>query len=200
LILIALRQLNFSERYMVVIYPILTILFVGFIKSTIDNYWALRIVIMLFVMVFLISDIFQFHRLIKIYDYKAVNTFIEKNTRDEEPVLFYRSCHAPIVSQYYRGAHKFIPLPDSAGYTTDYLSAIKSQRQIDSIFQNLDHKYKRFTLVSDDQVDHLYSINLNRNLLYQYIKSNYIIEQDHKIYGKSDDFYFRIIEFSERKD
>ena len=198
LVLAALPQLNFNERYMVLIYPVLTILFVGFIKLTINHYWALRIVIFLVVLVFFIANIFQFHRLIKVYDYKAVNAYIENNTKDEDPVLFYRSCHAPIISQYYRGNDKFIPLPDSTGYTTDYLSAINSAQQLDSIFQKLDHKYNRFSLISDDQVDHLYSVNLNRNLLYQYIKTNFIIENDHKIYGKSDDFYFRILEFRKR--
>jgi hypothetical protein len=184
-------HLNFNERYMVVVYPLLTLFLVGFIKMAVSNLNVQRIVFGLILLVFLVSDLFQYRNFVKIYDYKKVNEYIGNDTKDIRPILFYRACHAPILSNYYKGANVLIPLPDSASYRTDYLSRIESDLQLDSIFIKLTNKYSKFCLVTDDQIDYLYAVNLNRGMLQRYIDKHFITEKDTLIMGR-EQYYLRV--------
>jgi uncharacterized membrane protein len=193
IVLTAFSQVYFTERYLIVVYPLLTLFSVLFIWKFLSNKYLKKILSMLLLFIFLASAFLQYEIPVKKYDYKYIAKYLKREITDSRPILFYRGVLAPIFDYYYSGNSKLYPMPDSSCFTTNFLSNITTVNQFDSILLSL--KSSKFCLVADEQVDIKYSVDYHRPMLYEYLKKKYTIEKDTNIYGRAKIYYLRVTEF-----
>jgi hypothetical protein len=185
--------LYFADRYLVVVFPLLTILIIKLIYDLYLINWQKKTIIAILAAIMLIGDFGQYQPSVKKYDYKTVATFLEHNVTDSRPILFYAGFLSPIFKYYYKGQSKLFALPDSSCYRTNYFATIKNCNELDSIFGALGTS--SLCLVSDEQINNKYSVDFNRKMIYNYIKAHSIIELDTNIYGRASHYYLRIVKF-----
>jgi uncharacterized membrane protein len=186
-------HLYFTERYLIVVYPLLTLLTVLFVWKMLPKKWLKISMLVLILLIFLMSDFITFKIPIKKYDYKGTAEYLKSEIKDSRPILFYRGAIALVFKYYYTGNSKLYPLPDSSCYSTNFLAYIKTENQFDSIL----HAFKsdKFCMVADEQIYDKYSVDYHRKMMYEYIKKKYVIEKDTNYYGVSKEYYSRITVF-----
>jgi uncharacterized membrane protein len=192
-VLLVFPKLYFTDRYLVILFPILTIISIKFIWDFMSTLYLKRVLLSGFIILFFIGNLFYFRVPVKKFDYIMAAEYLSKNVKDSKPILFYRSVLGPIFKYYYKGNSKLYDLPDSAGYTTNFLDKLNSEQQFDSILKKIGGQ--QFWLVADDQIQYKYSVDYNRNMLYNYMNKRGAVIKDTIFYGRANFFYFRITEF-----
>jgi hypothetical protein len=142
--------------------------------------------------------IIKYKNPVKTYDYKSVARFIGEIEKPNEPILIYRPAIALPLNYYYEGENKIVPIPHPVNFDSSYLISLKDTFQLKHGIENAGNSSKEYILISDTT---LYegTLNMNREMISNYIYSHYNVSLDTLFYGCSRRKPLRIIEFSKYK-
>jgi len=190
-----LQGINYYDRYMILILPLIIILF---LTTFLFSNTILKILFLMGLAAFYLFANFNVTRsFVKTYDYQELAEHLEESGSDKEVIIAYRNIHALPLKMYYKGDHNIVPAPVPMSYDIDYLSGslIKDTIQLNTFFDKQLSDYNQFVLISDDKKES-YGHNMNQKLLSNYIESHFHLMKDSLFFGRSEVNYLRIRKFS----
>jgi hypothetical protein len=107
-------QAYFAVKYTGVLYVSLFITF-----SLLFKYFTPRLLNYLFaflMLFYLVADINVYRGLYKFNEFKNLCNYLKINESSEDPIFVYRNINAEVLTQYYSGVNKIIPLPNAISY------------------------------------------------------------------------------------
>lgn len=189
------QSLNYYDRYMMLLFPGV---FLVFMISLSFPQNIIRTIIFILLTAFYIYGNFRANRgFVKTFDYEYLAAFLEDNISSDEPVLVYRNVHVLPLKQYFTGKNELTPIPVPIKYDISYLSSgiIKDSTTLNYLFDiQLQHS-NHFTLVSDEK-EESYGYDMHQDLITDYLKEHFTIQEDTIFYGRSEVNYLRIRKFT----
>lgn len=188
-IVVVLTRVVYADRYMSIAYPCFIILFTLFLvyssqfKNLIFGILTISFISLLFI---------TYVHPMKFYDFKYVTKYIKKIERSGEPILFYRNVMSLPFSYSYKGHNQLVPLPTPVRFDSTYLKNIRDTTELKLVIGTIKTKSDSYLLVSDDIADFAYSVNFNRKMIDNYLRTHYNITLDTLCYGEGPDFFLRI--------
>lgn len=187
-VVFSITSIVYADQYMSIIFPVFMLLFALF------NYYPgfYRKLFYVSVILFYLSLLLAtYTHPIKNHDFIAITRYVQKIEQIGEPILFYRNSLSLPFKFYYKGQNTLKPLPGEVTYDTNYLMNISDTNELDTIFHDLETETGSYILLTDDFNSYLYSINMNRDIIDEYLDNHFKISLD-TIFRGNDDRYLRI--------
>lgn len=173
----------FNTKYISIIFPLFILLFVVFKTLRPPFPTLIYTCIMLYYSIILFD---YYKHPVNTYDYKSLAKFIMKTERVNEPILIYRPALALSFEQYYQGKNSVNPIPHPVNFDSSYLINIRDTLQLKNSIMAIHENFESFLFISDTT---LYegALNMNRQMITDYLNSNYNIALDSLFYGFGKD-------------
>jgi hypothetical protein len=179
-------KILYADLYMAVAFPLLVLLITVF---KIFKHSTMILIYSLFSLYFLYLFVINYKNPIKFYDFESITTYVEKIGKKNEPILFYRNGLSLPFQYYYNGINSLHPLPNPVTFDKDYLINIKDTLTLGDLIGRVS---KEYILITDDKARFLYSLNMNRDMIDEYLNNNFRTTLDTLYYGRSNQYYLRI--------
>ena len=189
------QNLNYYDRYMMLLFPGVFLIFLVTVSFP-QNF--LRILFFVLLGLFYIYGNYRVNKgFVKTFDYEQLASYLEEKTEIDEPILIYRNVHILPLEKYTQNENRLLPIPSPLNYDIHYLSGsiIEDSTSLDYIFDVQLQEVNQFTLVSDEK-EKSYGYDMHQNLITDYLKDHFTIQQDTIFYGRSEVNYLRIRKFS----
>jgi hypothetical protein len=175
LILFLSFKLNYTSRYMAIIFPSL---FVSFLFTlTLYNRKQFILWFAFLSVFYTFIDIKTYSSLVKHFDYERIAEFIENNEESNTPLVFYNGRNSIPFQYYYHGINKIVQLPIPSDYKLrsdqDYL--IKDTMTLNTIFQRDLRTAKNFYYLS----------NKEDEMIETYLVENFLVQLDTLIFDRA---------------
>jgi uncharacterized membrane protein len=184
-----LFRVQYADLYMAIVFPLFILLFTIF-KVFSLSYMKLLYASLSLYFVFLLLLTYRYP--IKFYDFKSIAKYVNEISSNNEPILFYRNGLSLPFGYYYKGNHLLCPLPKAVTFDKNYLINIKDTSDLRESIQHINTTSTTYILISDDRVGYLYTLNMNRKMVDDYLNNNYKTTLDTLCFGKSKNYYLRV--------
>lgn len=178
----------FVPKYMAIVFPFIILIFsLGKFLTSYKN-----IIFYCTFPIYFISLLILFYmHPVKSYDYKSIAKYIKNIEYKNEPILIYRAALSLPFQQYYNGHNLIVPLPQKVRFDTTYLINIKNTKELEQSFNAIKTNPKSFILISD-LTQQEYTLNMNREMIDDYISTNFKVTLDTLFLGWSKEGPLRI--------
>lgn len=178
-----------GDKYFAIGFPVFMLVFTLFLAYSLA-YKRLIFVALSFYFIFMLK--LNFSPPVKDYDYKSIAGYISAIEHKNEPILCYSDLISLPLAYYYHGVNILAPLPEAPSFDKDY---IKNINDTANLKQTIEKKYgteKSYLLVSDDNRKNSMHLNMNREMIDNYLSTHYKITLDTLNYGRSKNQYLRV--------
>jgi uncharacterized membrane protein len=182
-------RIVYAHLYMAVAFPLFILLFTMF-KVHPSLYRNLFYSSLSLYFIFLL--LLTYRHPIKFYDFKSISEYVKTISKYNEPILFYRNGLSLPFEYYYKGNNPFYPLPHAVTFDRNYLINIKDTLEIRHSIEKVNSVSGTYILISDDRAGYLYNVNMNREMVDEYLRINYKTSLDTLYFGRSKTYYLRI--------
>jgi uncharacterized membrane protein len=189
LIVFTLSKIAYSDLYMTIAFPLFTLIYLLF-RSHPSLYKYL--LYYSFSIYFIILLILTYKHPVKFYDFISITKYVNAIEHSGEPILLYRNGLSLPFGYYYKGSNSLYPLPGKVSFDKNYLINIKDSLELKQLIQNIKTLSKTYLLISDDNANYLYSVNMNREMLNDYLSHNFRTISDTSGFGDGKELYIRI--------
>lgn len=179
-------RILYADLYMTIAFPLFILLFT---MVKVHSFLYVKLFYASLSLYFIFLLLITYRHPIKFYDFKSIARYVEKKVEYNEPILFYRNVLSLPFKYYFKGSNPLCPLPNSVTFDKNYLVSIKDTANLRQVIGTASDKY---ILITDDKAGYLYSLNMNRKMINEYLKNNYKTTLDTLYYGRSKDYYLRI--------
>ena len=192
---IYISDIVFDSKYMVVTFPFIILSFTVFkIFSPL-----IRNLVFGCISLYFSTILVSFYRHpVNTYDFVSLGKYIEKIEQPGEPILLYRPNLALPFHYYYNGKNSIIPLPAPVNFNSNYLTNIKDTNEFKNLLDGIKPIPHSYILISDTTKFET-TLNMNREMINNYIYKNYKVKIDTFFKGWAKDKTFRIISFEKNK-
>ena len=135
---------------------------------------------------------FNYANPIKYNDFNSVAKYISKIERPNEPILLYRNGLALPFKYSYHGSNPLVALPHNVTFDSNYLINIKDETELNDLILSIKTYSNSYLLITDDNSEFLYSLNMNRKMFNDYISAHFTTTVDTLIFGESIEYFLRI--------
>jgi hypothetical protein len=188
LVFVLISSIGFANRYLAIIFPVLMMIF--FLFEFLPNILNKLIYISFFLYYISQSICFYIHP-VKSYDYISIAAYIKNAEFVNEPILFYRPGLSLPFKYYYIGNNPIFPLPHEVRFDTNYIINIKDTSVLERSLDRINEDFKSMLFISDLS-QYEYTVNMNRGMIDNYLKSHYKISLDTLYQGWSKEGSLRI--------
>lgn len=174
---------GYADKYMATVFPLFILLFIIF-----ENYslFFKRIIFSSISIYFIVLLAIHYWHPVKTYDFISIANYIQKIERHNEPILTYRPGLAIPFSYYYNGKNKIVPIPHPVKFDSSYIINIKDTIELKQSIESINSSSKSYLLISDN-TPYESTVNMNRQMLADYLKNHYCITLDTLYSGWSSD-------------
>ena len=179
----------YDDKYMAVAFPFFILFFALFGFYPIHYK---RLVFGAFSIYFMVLLAFNYFPPVKNYDYKYLAKYISKIEHQNEPVLCYSDLISLSLDYYYNGENTISPLPEAPSFDENY---IKNIADTAGLKNSIEKKYgisKSYLFISDDMRKYSQNLNMNREMIDDYLKNKFHITFDTLYFGRSKNLYIRV--------
>ena len=188
-IILVISDIVYLPRYMAIGLPLFILLFTLFKQYSSA---AVKFIYGVICLYFILLLIVYYINPVKDYDYKRIARHINKIERKGEPILFYNSIMSLPFTYYYTGKNRILPLPDTITFDSTYQKNIKDTVQLKQITDKISTASNSYLLITNDLAPIELNMNMNREMINDYIKIHYATTLDTLYYGRSKGRYLRI--------
>ena len=191
IVAVGITKITYEFKYMSLGYPFFILLFIVFsiyskaIRNIMYGTLSLYYVMLLF---------FNYKHPVKTYDYISLSNYIQKIESPGEPILIYRPAIALPFDHYYKGKNMVFPLPHPVNFDSSYLINIRDTNEFKQAIENINLPATSYLMISDTTLSEG-KLNMNRQVITDYINSNYEVSLDTLFYGWSKNKPLRIRSF-----
>ncbi len=182
-------KLFYQNKYLTVCFPVTVLLFCVFyaFSNNIKN------VIFTLVSIFFVSlMVVQYQYSTKTYDFKTLSEFIDKNAKENEPILFFGKSIIPPFEYYYKNTNPIFGLPPLHYDKNYYYDEIRDTTEFKNAIRNTPISSKTFLLVLGSIRGYKYQDQLSPENIQNVLRSNYSLILDTLIKSKNSDNTLRI--------
>jgi hypothetical protein len=187
-VFIAVTGIDHQDRYLTIAMPFFVLLYTLF---SVHSFLQSRIIYALLSLYFVAILTYTYYKPYKQYDYKAVAAYVEKNARQQEPVLFYHSVISLPFNYYFKGNNTVVPLPHQVYFDTSYMNNVKDTFELKQSLSEINSTAGSYLLVSD-LTEPKYKNDTNRKMVNEYLNKHYNITLDTLYFGNSKNSPLRI--------
>ena len=181
----------FMDKYMAVAFPFFLLVFGLF--NVYPSFWKNAIYGSISAYFFILLAITYSHP-VKTYDFISVAKYIEQKELPNEPILIYRPALALPFMHYYKGGNNIFPLPYPVNFDSSYLINIKDTTMLRRAIENIKSKSNSYLFISDTS-SYESTLKMNRQMVTDFLESNYAISLDTFYTGFSKNRPLRIRRF-----
>jgi uncharacterized membrane protein len=189
LLVFTLLKVPYSDRYMAIVFPFLILFFALIVVA---SRVLMRLACASVIVFYLVLLLITFVPPIKFYDFQKLTEYVSRIEKPGEPILFYRNTMAMPFEYYYKGSNPLSPLPHPVTFDKDYIINLRDSLEVRLSFDKAVAGSKSFIVISDDNIGYLYSLNMNRKLVNDFIGNNYTASLDTLFYGRSRLYCLRV--------
>jgi len=176
-------NLALSERYFVIVFPFLCIVYSTYRILNKVLYNTIYIFILTY-FIFLLCSIYN-QPYIKDDDPKSLAIFVEKNEHNNEPILFYDKTTILTFKYYYHGPNSLNPIPELNFDEFFYKNDIKDTTEFSSSINKIGKDSKSIILITGSDMRFNSNSTLTNDLIDTFVKHNYNISIDTTFKGKN---------------
>ena len=152
------------------------------VKPVFLNFWFIILATL-----FTINTLHQFPGLYKMKDYKSVSHYLQTIKGKDEPIFVFRNISAEIITLYFNGNNKIIPIPERFHYDHEFGPVQWDITQSYLItFGTKVIDYENFSVVIDDSP--LAGFNESKIRLMSYLQNNFDLKEE-KIFHRGITIY-----------
>ena len=188
-VILAISDVVYISRYMATGLPFFILLFTIF-----KQYSALisRLLYGSICLYFILLMLLFYKNPVKDYDFKLLAKHINKIEHPGEPILFYDRITSVPFKYYYTGTNAIKPLPDSVDFENSAPQNIRDTIELKKALEKINTRSNSYLLITNDIDPVELNINMNRGVIDNYLKINFVTSLDTLFFGRSKTRYLRI--------
>ncbi|MEO8720411.1 MAG: hypothetical protein ABI372_04850 [Ginsengibacter sp.] len=193
IILIPSLSLIFQEKYMLITFTLFILLFLLMDIFQLRNY-IFGAISLYFISILIIK--YQYPE--KTYNFKVVSNYLEKVELPNEPILFYGKSILPPFQYYYSGNNKLFPLPP-INYDKDYYEErITDTAGLNNQITSINSATNSYILVTESITGFKYIQTLTKQMIEKSLKDRYLISLDTTFKSRNSENFLRVQRLEKR--
>jgi hypothetical protein len=193
-----LFQIRYFDKYLVVIYPLVLLLY--FLAINTPRQGILKIFLVLFILYNATINVLNYSSgNAKTYDYKGLVQFIDEMNKEGAPVFVYRRALALSFNIYNNKNLQVVQVPYPIDFKQYQPIGIKDKQELLTLIDEKLDKNESFYVISDDSVNYEYGVDLKRKTFNEALSENFNLLMDTVFYGSTKDGYINVKKFSTAK-